>query len=108
VRNSHPDADVPSNELAYHSGGLYKALIGLIAFAIALALHRRLRARPTAMVWLVMALLAIGRFVEFFVRSDSATTALGLETAQWTSIGLLVIAAAGVWATRRRPPQAPQ
>jgi len=108
VRNTHPDADVPSNELAYHSGGLYEALIGLIAFAITLALHRRLRAWPTAMVWLVMALLAIGRFVEFFVRSDSATTALGLETAQWTSLGLLVIAAAGAWATRRRPPQAPQ
>jgi hypothetical protein len=43
-----------------------------------------------------MALLAFGRFVMFFARSESATSALGLAAAQWTSIGLLLIAAAGV------------
>jgi phosphatidylglycerol:prolipoprotein diacylglycerol transferase len=102
VRNTHPDAEVPSHMIAYHNGGLYESMIGFATFAIAFALHRRLRARPTAMIWLVMALLALGRFLEFFTRSDSATSAFGLETAQWTSIALLVIAAAGAWITARR------
>lgn len=97
VRNTHPDADVPSHTLAYHSGGLYEMLIGFASFAIATALRRRLRPHPTAMIWLVIALLALGRFVEFFARSDSATIALGLETAQWTSIVLILVAAGGAW-----------
>lgn len=102
VRNSHPDADVPSHDLAYHSGGLYEALIGFISFAIAMTLRGRLRERPRAMIWLVLVLLALGRFVEFFARSDSATSALGLETAQWTSIALLLVAGGGAWITSRR------
>jgi prolipoprotein diacylglyceryltransferase len=85
---------------------LYESLIGFATFAVAFALHRRLRARPTAMIWLVMALMALGRFIEFFVRSDSATSALGLEVAQWTSVVLLVIAATGAWVTRRSAPRA--
>jgi prolipoprotein diacylglyceryltransferase len=74
-------------------------LIGAIIFAIAWPMRRRLR-RPLALTWLVLALLAAARFVEFFVRSDSADLALGLETAQWTSLLLLAIAAAGAWFTR--------
>lgn len=54
------------------------------------------------MVWAVIGLLAAGRFVEFFVRSDSATIALGLETAQWTSLLLLVLAGVGAWFTLAR------
>jgi hypothetical protein len=55
------------------------------------------------MAWLVIALLAAGRFVEFFVRSDSESSALGLEAAQWTSLALLALAGVGVWLTIRRP-----
>lgn len=50
----------------------------------------------------MIALLAIGRFAEFFFRSDSKTLALGLVTAQWTSIVILADAAAGAWATLLR------
>lgn len=98
VRNTHPDADVPSPDVAYHSGGLYEVLIGAAVFAIVLVFRRRLT-RPTAMTWVVIALLAAGRFVEFFSRSDSDTVALGLEVAQWTSIALLAIAGLGAWLT---------
>ena len=106
VRNTHPDADVPSPDVAYHSGGLYEVLIGAAVFAIVLALRKRVT-RPTAMTWLVIALLSAGRFVEFFFRSDSETVALGLEVAQWTSLGLLAVAAMGAWLTigRRTGPR---
>src|SRR5215207_10616835 len=101
VRNTHPDADVPTPDVAYHSGGLYEVLIGAAVFAIVLLLRKRLT-RPTAMTWLVIALLAAGRFVEFFVRSDSDKVALGLEVAQWTSLGLLAVAGLGAWLTLGR------
>jgi phosphatidylglycerol:prolipoprotein diacylglycerol transferase len=101
VRNTHPDADVPSPDVAYHSGGLYEVLIGATVFAIVLLFRKRLT-RPTAMTWLVIALLAAGRFVEFFVRSDSDKVALGLEVAQWTSVGLLAVAGLGAWLTLGR------
>jgi phosphatidylglycerol---prolipoprotein diacylglyceryl transferase len=101
VRNTHPDALTPNPELAYHSGGLYEVLIGAIVFAIAWPLRKRLQPRPLALTWLVLALLAAGRFVEFFARSDSANLALDLETAQWTSLLLLAVAAVGAWLTLR-------
>lgn len=96
VRNVHPDALTPNPEVAYHSGGLYEVLLGLAIFAVIWPLRRRL-GRPTAMVWTVLALLAAGRFLEFYVRSDSEPLALGLVTAQWTSVALLAVAAVGAW-----------
>jgi phosphatidylglycerol---prolipoprotein diacylglyceryl transferase len=53
VRNTHPDADVPSPKVAYHSGGLYEVMIGTAVFLILVALRRRVT-RPTAMTWLVI------------------------------------------------------
>jgi hypothetical protein len=41
VRNTHPDADVPSPDVAYHSGGLHEVLLGLIVFAIVWPLRDR-------------------------------------------------------------------
>lgn len=101
VRNTHPDADVPSPDLAYHSGGLYEVMIGAFTFIVVFAFRNRLR-RPTAMTWLVIALLGVGRFIEFFARSDSPTVALGLEAAQWTSLVLIAAAGLGAWITLRR------
>ena len=101
VRNTHPDALTPSPDIAYHSGGLYEVLIASIVFAIAWPLRKRLERRPLALMWLVIALFGVGRFFEFFVRSDSADLALGLEVAQWTSLLLLAAAAAGAWLTLR-------
>ena len=101
VRNTHPDADVPSPDVAYHSGGLYDLLIGLIVFAIIWPLRHRLR-RPVEILSVVIALFGLGRFVEFFARSDSEIVALGLNSAQWTSLGILLIGVAGVMLVRRR------
>jgi phosphatidylglycerol:prolipoprotein diacylglycerol transferase len=103
VRNTHPDALTPNPELAYHSGGLYEVLIAATVFAVVWPLRKRLR-RPTALMWLVVALLAAGRFFEFFLRSDSADLALGLETAQWTSLAVLAVAAGGARLTLARKP----
>jgi hypothetical protein len=55
-------------------------------------------------MWLMLALLALGRFAEFFLRSDSGNLALGLETAQWTSLLLLTGAAVGARLTLQSRP----
>jgi phosphatidylglycerol---prolipoprotein diacylglyceryl transferase len=101
VRNTHPDALTPSPDVAYHSGGLYEVLLGAIVFAIVWPLRKRLP-RPLSLMWLMLALFATGRFFEFFLRSDSADVALGLEVAQWTSLVLLAVVAAGAWLTLGR------
>jgi phosphatidylglycerol:prolipoprotein diacylglycerol transferase len=95
VRNTHPEALTPSPGLAYHSGGLYEVLLGILVFAVIWPLRRRIR-RPTVLAWTVLALLSAGRFVEFFARSDSEPLALGLVTAQWASVVLFALAVAGV------------
>ena len=102
VRNTHPDASVPSPDVAYHSGGLYDLLIGAVIFAVVWPLRHRTR-HPTELMWLVVALLGAGRFVEFFARSDSDTVALGLSSAQWTSLAIVLIGLTGLIAARRRP-----
>jgi phosphatidylglycerol:prolipoprotein diacylglycerol transferase len=104
VRNSHPDALTPNPELAYHNGGLYEVLLGSLIFAVVWPLRHRLR--TGALVWLVVGLFSVGRFFEFFARSDSPELALGLNNAQWTSLGLLVVALAGWWLTIGRTAQA--
>lgn len=104
VQNTHPDADVPSAVIAYHSGGLYEVLLGAAIFALVWPLRHRFR-RPTSLLWVVIALYAAGRFGEFFFRLDSAELALGLSSAQWASIALLLVAGLGaLWARRRYGP----
>jgi phosphatidylglycerol:prolipoprotein diacylglycerol transferase len=101
VRNSNPDALTPDPAFAYQNGGLYEVLLALAIFAIAWSLRDRLR-RPGELAWLVLGLFAAGRFLEFFVRSDSPQLALGLDNAQWTSLALLVVITAGWAITTRR------
>jgi phosphatidylglycerol---prolipoprotein diacylglyceryl transferase len=101
VRNSHPDALTPNPDLAYHNGGLYEVMLASLIFAIVWPLRHRLR--PGEVTWLVVALFSLGRFFEFFVRSDSPELALGLNNAQWTSLVLLAVAVAGWWLTIARP-----
>lgn len=101
VRNTHPDADVPSPDVAYHSGGLYDLLIGLAVFIVVWPLRHRLRT-PTQVMWLVLALIGAGRFIEFFAREDSDVVALGLSSAQFTSLGILAVGMAGMLVAGRR------
>jgi prolipoprotein diacylglyceryl transferase len=98
VRNSNPDALTPSPHFAYHNGGLYEAILAALVFAIVWPFRHRVQ-RTGAFVWIVLGLFAFGRFFEFFARSDSPRLALGLDNAQWTSIGLLVVVLVGWWLT---------
>jgi phosphatidylglycerol:prolipoprotein diacylglycerol transferase len=104
VRNTHPDALTPSPAVAFHSGGLYEVLLALVVFAIVWPLRKPLEPRPLTLMWLVIGLFALGRFFEFFVRSDSADLALGLEIAQWTSLVLIAVAGVGAWLTSGERP----
>ena len=100
VRNTHPQAEAPSRELAYHSGGLYEVLLGLAVFAVVWPLRHRLT-KPLLLVWLVVGLLAAGRFVEFFFRADSDVVGLGLNSAQWTSLAMVAVSLVGAALTLR-------
>ena len=102
IRNSHPDAMTPDPTLAYQNGGLYEVLVGLAIFAIVWPLRHRLP-RTGDLAWLVLGLFAIGRFFELFIRVDDPKLALGLNNAQWTSIGILAVVVAGWTYTRRVP-----
>ena len=107
IVNANPDALTPRHDIAYHNGGLYEVLLATIIFAIVLPLRARLSHRVTAMMWLVIALFSIGRFFEFFLRSDSEQIALGLSSAQWSSLILLVASGLGAWWTLVRRPRPP-
>ncbi|SEH16266.1 prolipoprotein diacylglyceryl transferase [Thermoleophilum album] len=102
VRNTHPDADVPSTAMAYHSGGLYEVVLALVMFAVIWPLRHRFQKQLT-LLWTVVGAYGLGRFVMFFYRADSEDAALGLNGAQWTSVALVGIAAVGIaWAKLRK------
>ena len=101
VRNSHPAALTPNPHLAYQNGGLYEVLLGLVVFAVMWPMRNRAR-HDGELAWLVLGLFAVGRFLEFFTRSDSPGLALGLDNAQWTSLGMLAVVLVGWRLTARR------
>lgn len=99
-RYLHPDAEVPSAAVAFHSGGFYEVLLGLAMFALVWPLRHRVR-RAGMLLWAVIGLYAAGRFVMFFYREDSDELWLGLVGSQWISLALLGLAAAGAaWSLR--------
>lgn len=107
VRYTHPGAEVPNLGVAYHSGGLYEIVLAIAMIAVLTPLWSRLRA-PTALLWATTLSYSIGRFLMFFVRDDSGTE-LGLKGAQWMSLAIAVVSAAGLWyaQTHRRPGRSP-
>lgn len=104
IRYAHPDAEVPSALVAYHPGGLYEIVLALALFAVIWPLRHRFRP-PGTLLLAVVGLYSVGRFAMFFYRLDSDDLALGLNGAQWTSLSLIAVSAAGIWWARRaRPP----
>jgi len=75
-----------------------------IIFAIVWPLRNRIQ-RTGMLVWLVLGLFAVGRFFEFFFRSDSPELWLGLNNGQWTGVALVAASAFGASVTslRSRP-----
>jgi phosphatidylglycerol:prolipoprotein diacylglycerol transferase len=105
VTYTSPETHVPEVGVAYESGALYE-----VGFALALAafvlLVRRSVPRPGQLLWLVLGLYSLGRFLIFFVIRDVPVVALGLRQAQWTSLALIAVSlAGGLWSLRR--PAAP-
>jgi prolipoprotein diacylglyceryltransferase len=97
----NPHAEVPGSALAYHQGGFYELVVALVMLAVIGPLRHRFR-QPTMLLWTVVAMYGVGRFVIFFWRSDTGGFGLGLNAAQATSIALVAVAAGGAWAARRR------
>lgn len=102
IQYSDPDAEVPSTDAAYHPGGLYESLVGLVIFAVIWPLRDRFKT-PGVLFLTVVALYSLGRFLIFFVRSDSDQLALGLSNSQWISLALLCLAVGAIaWLRVRR------
>lgn len=104
IRYSHPDSLTPSQDIAYHPGGLYEIVLSAVIAALIWPLRDRFR-RPGMLLATVFALYAVGRFVMFFWRDDTNDAFAGLKVAHLESIGLFVLAAlaaaAIVWWQRR-------
>jgi phosphatidylglycerol:prolipoprotein diacylglycerol transferase len=104
-RYVHPDAEVPNSAVAYHSGGFYEVVLALAILAIIWPARDRFK-RPGSLFLTLIALYGAGRFVMFFWRSDSATLAAGLDTAQWTSLALVAASLGALIAGRFARPAA--
>ena len=105
-RYAHPDAEVPSSIVAYHSGGFYEVVLALGIFAVVWPLRGRLTVPGLALA-AVVGLYAAGRFAMFFVRDDSDTIVLGLSSSHLISLALLAVSIGGALAalSRERRPE---
>jgi phosphatidylglycerol:prolipoprotein diacylglycerol transferase len=101
VTYTNPSAHVPAVGVAYHSGALYEIVLVGVLFVGALLVARRNPPAGTLM-WSVLGAYALGRFAIFFGVRDVDVVALGLRQAQWTSLGLIGVAALGALLTTGR------
>ena len=97
------DAAVPGGPLcpAYQPAAAYEALGTLAILAVLIVLFRR-RVRPGVMAITYVALYAISQLGLFEFRKSEPAVLLGLRQAQWTSIGMLVIAVPALYILWRK------
>ena len=76
-----------------HPTQAYEAILLAGLFLVLWMLRRRLSSAPGALAAVYLAGLAIARFALFFLR-DEASVLIGLKTAQWIGLGILVLAIA--------------
>ena len=77
--------------VAYQPAAVYEAL-GTIAIGLVLYWLLRRRVADGVMAITYIALYAVSQFGIFFLRGSEPTIFLGLKQAQWTAIGMLVLA----------------
>jgi prolipoprotein diacylglyceryltransferase len=92
------DASMPGTAVcpAYQPAAAYEAL-GTIAIGIVLLVMYRRHVRSGLMAIAYVALYAISQLIIFQFRASEPVVLLGLHQAQWTAIGMLVIAAPGMY-----------
>lgn len=99
---AHPDAPVPSHEIAYHAGGLYEIVLSLAILAVLWPLRHRFE-RPTTLLWATLAAYAGGRFLMFFWRDDVSAGIAGINSAQLESLVLVALALGALLVVSRTP-----
>lgn len=97
---SYPDGEVPTNEIV-HPTPVYETLAMLVVFFVLWRLRDRLD-RPWQLFGLWALLAGAERFLIEFLRRNEAVAA-GLTTAQWVSIGMMIIGTVAWTTSRRRP-----
>ena len=75
-----------------HPTQAYEAIALAALFVVLWAVRRRSTPMPGALAAVYLGGLALTRFLLFFLR-DEAPALLGLRTAQWIGVGILVAAA---------------
>lgn len=97
------DPSMPGSALcpAYQPAAAYEALATLAILAVLVVLYRR-HVRPGVMAITYVALYAITQLIVFQFRASEPTVLLGLHQAQWTAIGMLVIAVPALFLLWRR------
>jgi phosphatidylglycerol:prolipoprotein diacylglycerol transferase len=95
-------------EIAAHPAQVYEAVLVALAIAVLAALDRFdvIARRDGGAMFAAIGLWAIGRFLVAFTWRDPAIVG-PLRMEQLLDLGLLVIAAVGVWERRRAPLEAP-
>lgn len=76
---------------AYQPAAVYEALATIVIGLVLLIMYRR-RVRPGVMAVTYVPLYAITQLIVFQFRASEPVVLLGLHQAQWTAIGMLVIA----------------
>lgn len=87
--------------VAYQPAAAYEAL-ATICIGVILFLMRRRGVRAGALVVSYLPLYAVSQIIVFFFRASEPAVLLGLRQAQWTGIGMLVIASPALWLIWRR------
>lgn len=87
---TNPHSYAPVDGLARHPDQFYELLGDLLIAAILIRLRGRVPHGALFLLYLI--LFSVLRFFLFFVRGSVDTVALGLKNAQWTAIGILLVA----------------
>lgn len=86
-----PGAERPPLGVRVQSGSLYEVLADAAIFVALYVALPRLERRPGLLFALALGAFALSRIIIFSIVQDVPRLALGLNNAQWTSIGALAI-----------------
>ena len=96
---TNPNSFAPSHDIAYQPAAVYEAIINIIIFVILWRLRHKFR--DGILFFIYIFLYSLSQVLIFFVR-DNEVILFGLKQAQLTAIGVIIVAAIGLFFFLRR------